>query len=119
MENYFSPTFVVGNEEFEPSWNSCQIILSASLKDSNKICGKIEIKPARSITLIDHFKLFINNNEKQTFKSSTDFHYSVHGFAVNEQYKIYVVAYPKDHISDANPIQSNTLVRTEAHKDYF
>jgi hypothetical protein len=106
------------NEEFEPSWNSCQITLSASLQYPNTIHGKIEIKPTDSITLIDHFKLYIDNIAKQKIKS-TDFHYPVHGYGADEQYEIYVVAYPKDHIRDAEPITSNTLVRTEAHKDHF
>ncbi len=43
--------------------------------------------------------------------ASTDVQFSAQGFAGGEKYEIFIVAYPKDNILDAEPISSNKRVK--------
>ncbi|CAF1293197.1 unnamed protein product [Rotaria sordida] len=108
-----SPTFVMANEELEAirelqsMWNNTKITISAAIQYPNKLYGKIEVEPTNSTDLIDHFELYVDDVAQRVHLSSTDVKFSAEGFAGGEQYEIHVIAYPKENIVDAEPIQSN------------
>ncbi|CAF2859080.1 unnamed protein product, partial [Rotaria sp. Silwood2] len=107
-----SPTFVLENKEvavmekLRTSWNECTIKLSASLKHPNTLYGNIEIEPKESIEFINHIELYINDVALKANIELTKLSFSAEGFAGGEQYEIYVVAYPKDNITNVQPISS-------------
>ncbi|CAF4832449.1 unnamed protein product [Rotaria sp. Silwood1] len=108
-----SPTFVLENKEvaamneLRALWNNCTMKLSVSLEHPNKMYGNIKIEPANSIDFIDHIELHINDVAQKVNLAPTDLNFSAKGFAAGEQYEVHVVAYPKDNITDVEPILSN------------
>ncbi|CAF3884506.1 unnamed protein product [Rotaria sp. Silwood1] len=106
----FSPTFVVGNKEFQPSWNSCKLKLSGLVQHGKKIYGKVDIEPTCLLDLIDHIELYINDIAQRTIKSSTEFYFPVDGYSVDVKHQMHVVAYPKPHIIGAEPISSDRVL---------
>ncbi|CAF4125790.1 unnamed protein product [Adineta steineri] len=113
---YSRPTFVLDNgildsprsiEPIDPPWDSCQIRLSLLLPSPYKIHVKVKIQPAPTIDLIDHFELYINDTAHGLIHLSGDNHWTIDNFVAGKNYEVYVVAYPKDHISHARRIQSN------------
>ncbi|CAF3816167.1 unnamed protein product [Rotaria sp. Silwood1] len=105
-----SPTFVVGNKEFQPSWNSCKLKLSGLVQHGKKIYGKVDIEPTCLLDLIDHIELYINDIAQRTIKSSTEFYFPVDGYSVDVKHQMHVVAYPKPHIIGAEPISSDRVL---------
>ncbi|CAF4972803.1 unnamed protein product, partial [Rotaria sp. Silwood1] len=107
------PTFVLENKEvaamneLRALWNNCTMKLSVSLEHPNKMYGNIKIEPANSIDFIDHIELHINDVAQKVNLAPTDLNFSAKGFAAGEQYEVHVVAYPKDNITDVEPILSN------------
>ncbi|CAF4319542.1 unnamed protein product [Rotaria sp. Silwood2] len=93
-------------EKLRTSWNECTIKLSASLKHPNTLYGNIEIEPKESIEFINHIELYINDVALKANIELTKLSFSAEGFAGGEQYEIYVVAYPKDNITNVQPISS-------------
>jgi hypothetical protein len=91
-------------------WNKTKIILSASIQYPNKLFGKIDVEPTSSTDLIDHFELYVDDVAQKVNLAPTDVKFSAEGFAGGEQYEIHIVAYPKQHIVDAEPIPSNRRV---------
>ena len=88
-------------------WKSTKLILSASIQYPNKLYGKIEVQPTSSTDLIDHFELYVDDVAQKVNLAPTDVKFSAEGFAGGEQYEIYIVAYPKENITETKPIPSN------------
>ncbi|CAF3616975.1 unnamed protein product [Adineta steineri] len=113
FDYYFSPTFVMENDELEivneslSAWSSTKINLSASIQYPNKLYGKIQVEPTSSADLVDHFELYVDDIAQSVNLSPTDIIFSAEGFAGGEQYEIYILAYPKSNIINAIPIPSN------------
>ena len=92
------------------AWTKTKITLSASIQHPNKLFGKIDVEPSSSTDLIDHFEFYVDDVAQSVRLSPKDTRFSAEGFAGGEQYEIHILAYPKSHLTDAQPKISNKRV---------
>ncbi|CAF4237631.1 unnamed protein product [Rotaria socialis] len=108
-----SPTFVMESEELaalnelRAIWKNTNIMITASIQYPNKLFVKIEVDPISSTDLIDHFELYVDDVAQRVNLAPTDAQFSAEGFAGGEQYEIHVMAFPKENLTDTEPISSN------------